>query len=194
MVSAAIKAAETATSGEIVCVLARASSDYAYVPLIWAALAALLVPWPLIAFTLWPVQWIYATQLAAFIALALLLSAPWLRMQLVPRRIRRLRAHRAAAEQFIIRGVSRTKARTGILIYVSLAERYARIIADDGIATKVAQSEWDSTLEALIGECRNHRVAAGFVAAVAACGRILATHFPAGAENLDELPDRLYLI
>ena len=193
-ISAAITAAEARTSGEIVCVLARASSDYAYVPLIWAALAALSVPWPLIAFTQWPVQWIYAAQLAAFAILAVLLSFPSLRMPLVPRGVRRLRAHRAASEQFMIRSISRTQARTGILIFVSLAERYARIIADTGIADKVPQAVWQDAVNRLIAECRRDRMAAGFADAVELCGEVLAQHFPPGADNANELPDRLYVI
>ncbi len=193
-IGAAIRAAEARTSGEIVCVLARSASDYSYVPLIWAALAALCVPWPLIVFTQWPVQWIYATQLVAFIGLSLLLSLPDLRMLLVPRNVRRLRAHRAATEQFMIRGISRTRARTGILIFVSLAERYARIIADTGIAEKVPQAVWQNAVDLLVAECRRDAAAAGFVAAVALCGEVLAQNFPHGTENANELPDQLYLI
>src|ERR1700692_233016 len=49
-VSAAIRAAEQNTSGQIVCVLARSSSAYAHIPILWASALALIVPWPLIDF------------------------------------------------------------------------------------------------------------------------------------------------
>jgi hypothetical protein len=52
-VSAAIQAAEKRTNGQIVCVLAHASSDYAYIPILWASALALVTPWPLINFTPW---------------------------------------------------------------------------------------------------------------------------------------------
>ena len=193
-ISAAIKAAEANTSGEIVCVLAQAASDYSYVPLIWAALAALIVPWPLVVFTLWPVQWIYTAQLAAFLLLAILLSSPALRLALVPRRIKRLRAHRAALEQFMLRGVSRTHGRSGILIFVALGERFARIVADTGVADKTAQATWQAAIDALIADCRRGAIADGFVSAIGACGAVLTEHFPRGADHVDELPDRLYVI
>lgn len=193
-ISAAIKLAESRTRGEIVCVLARSSSEYGYIPLLWAAVAALMLPWPLIVFTDLAVQIIYAAQLAIFIALAVLLSLPALRLWLVPRRVQRLRAHRAASEQFLIRGISQTSERCGILIFVSLAERYARIIGDSGIADKILQAEWQATVDALIAGCRSGEIAEGFVAAIGRSGDILAQHFPPTSVDKDELPDRLYMI
>ena len=193
-IGTAIHRAESNTSGQIVCVLARSASDYAYVPLSWAAIVALIAPWPLIMLTQWPVQWIYITQLAVFLALSLTLSIPKFRMLLVPRRIQRMRAHRAATEQFVIRSVSRTKERTGILIFVSLAERYARIIADQAIAEKVPQADWQSAIDELVDECRNHRIADGFIVSISRCGEVLARHFPPAPMPANELPDRLYLI
>ena len=83
----AIRAAEASTSGEIVCVLARAASDYAALPVIWAALIALTIPWPLIAFTQWPVQWIFAAQILAFAFAYVLPSIGDIRVALAPRSI-----------------------------------------------------------------------------------------------------------
>lgn len=192
-VSAAIRAAEQRTSGQIVCVLAHVSSDYAYVPVLWASALALLAPWPLISFTPWSVQRIYLIQLAVFIVVGLIFSLTPLRLALVPRAIRRARAHRAALEQFVVRRVAHTKNRTGVLIFVSLAERYARIIADDAIAQKVPNSEWQAAIDALTGHMRDGRIAQGFIAAIERCGAVLAAHAPPdGAPN--ELPDRLYVM
>ena len=95
-----------------------------------------LVPWPLIYFTQWSVQRIFLLQLVVFIVAGLVFSWRPLRLALVPRAVRRARAHRAAIEQFFVRRVGHTANRTGVLIFVSLAEHYARIIADDGIAAK----------------------------------------------------------
>jgi putative membrane protein len=192
-VAAAIRAAEERTSGQIVCVLARASSAYAHVPILWASALALLTPWPLIEFTPWSVQHIFLVQLAVFIVFALAFSWMPLRVLLVPRAVRRARAHRAALDQFVIRRVAHTKNRSGVLIFVSLAERYARIIADDGIAAKVQGSEWQKAIDELVPHMRDGRIAQGLVAAVRRCGTVLAAHVPPdGSPN--ELPDRLYVM
>ncbi len=152
-----------------------------------------ITPWPLIDFTPWSVQRIFLIQIAVFIVAALVFSWMPLRLLLVPRAVRRARAHRAALEQFVVRRVAHTKQRTGVLIFVSLAERYARIIADDGIAEKVQGAEWQAAIDALIGHMREGRIAQGFVAAIERCGAVLAAHAPPdGSPN--QLPDRLYVM
>lgn len=192
-ISAAIHAAESRTNGQIVCVLAHASSDYAHVPVLWASVLALLSPWPLIYFTPWSVQRIFLIQLAIFVVASFVLSLMPLRFALVPPAVRRARAHHAALEQFVIRRVAHTKNRTGVLIFVSLAERYARIIADEGIAQKVQGSEWQAAIDALVSHMRDGRIAQGFASAIERCGAVLAAHAPPdGSPN--ELPDRLYVV
>ena len=193
-ISAAIHNAELRTSGEIVCVLARVSSDYSHVPLVWAAFAALAAPWPLIVLTQLSAERIFLIQLAVFIVATVLLSAGRIRLWLVPRSVRRARAYKAAVEQFHIRGLARTQDRTGLLIFVSLAERYARVVVDDGIAAKVPQREWQSAVNLLIEHMRDGRVADGFVGAIDYCAPLLAKHFPPRVSDSNELPDRLWLI
>jgi putative membrane protein len=192
-ISAAIRAAEARTSGEIVCVLARASSEYAAAPLLWASLTALLAPWPLML-TQWPVRSLFAAQIVIYIAALLLFSSPRLRLMLTPRLARRACAHRAASEQFLARRISHTSERTGVLIFVSLAEHYARIIADEGIAAKVNPDEWRGAIAALTARMGEGEVAEGFLAAIAACADVLARHAPPGERPREELPDRLYLM
>jgi putative membrane protein len=192
-IAAAIRSAEARTSGQVVCVLMRASSEYFYVPVLWASLLALVSPWPLIMLTQWSVQRIFLIQIIVFALAVLALSWPPLRMALVPRAVRRARAHRAAVEQFFARGLTLTKDRTGVLIFVSLAERYARIIADEGIAAKVSNREWQAAVDELTAHMRDGRIAQGFLAAVERCGAVLAAHAPpTGAER--ELPARIYVM
>lgn len=192
-VAAAIREAERKTCGQIVCVLARSSADYAHVPILWASALALLAPWPLIEFTEWSVQRIFLVQIVVFIAAALAFSWTPLRLALVPRAVKRARAHHAALEQFVVRRIAHTRNRTGVLIFVSLAERYARIIADEGIAQKVSGAEWQAAIDALTSHMRAGRIAAGFTAAVERCGAVLATHAPPDG-SANELPDRLYVM
>lgn len=193
-ISSAVRAAEGRTSGEIVCVLARSSATAAALPVTIAAAVALILPWLLVAFTAMPVYRILALQLIAFVAVLLFVGIPSVQLSLLPRRTQRQMAYRAAMEQFIIRGIAGKKDRCGILIFVSLAERYARIIADDGVAAKVPQSAWQAAVDALILHAKEDRIADGFVAAIDLCGIELAKHFPRISSKGEELPDRLYTI
>lgn len=193
-ISAAIHSAEARTSGEIVCVLAEASTGSTALPLLIAAVLALVLPWLLVAATALAVQRILELQVVAFLLLAIVLSLPRVRSGLLPRSVRRAAAHRVAMEQFHRRGIARKKDRTGILIFVSHAERYARIVADEGIAARVPQAHWQEAVDALVAHMRDDRIADGFIAAIEACGKVLAAHFPATGADKDELPDRIYLV
>ena len=192
-VADAIRAAERRTCGQIVCVLARSSSDYTHVPILWASALALITPWPLILFTPWSAQRIFLVQLAVFIVAGLIFSLTPLRLVLVPRALQRAQAHRTALEQFFIRRVSNTRNRAGVLIYVSLAEHYARIIPDQGIAEKVPKAEWQAAIDAMIAHMRTGDIAVGFIAAIERCGDVLAVHAPPDG-SANELPDRLYVM
>jgi len=116
-----------------------------------------------------------------------------LRLALVPRAVRRMQAHRAALEQFVVRRVAHTRQRTGVLIFVSLAEHYAHIIADDGIAEKVHSSEWQAAIDALTAHMSAGRIVEGFTAAIGRCGAVLAAHAPPDG-TANDLPDRLYVM
>jgi putative membrane protein len=188
----AIRAAEQNTSGEIVCVLARSSSEYYSVPALAGAVLALIVPWAFVFLTPWSVERILLAQLFLFVLATAICALTPLGMALVPRRIKRVRAHRAAMEQFHARGLGRLESRAGVLIYVSLAERYARIVVDDHLAAKIPASEWRTAVDALIAHIKDGRIADGFVAAIARCGSVLAEHVP-GAHT-GKLPDRIYVM
>jgi putative membrane protein len=187
----AIRAAEAKTSGEIYCVIARACGAHHLVPIAWAALLALAVPWPLIHFTKWPVGSIYLLQLAAFIVAAIVLSLPMIRFHIVPKRKLHGRAHIVAMQQFLTQGIHLTENRTGVLIFASAAERYAEIVADSGINAKVTPDAWASAVAAMVAAIKAGRPGDGFVAAIELCGAELARNFPPGALNPDELPDRV---
>jgi putative membrane protein len=193
-ISAAIRRAEAETSGEIVCVLTRNSSDLRGLPVLAAALIALALPWGLVVFTAMPVMRILLLQVAVFLAVLLASCALHKRAGALPLRLRRAMARRVAFEQFAARGIAHTKERTGILIFVSLAERYAHIVADEGIAARVPQARWQGAVDALVAHMREGRIADGFVVAIEACGAVLAENFPRNHADIDELPDRLYVI
>jgi putative membrane protein len=186
-----IRAAEMRTSGEIYCVVTRACSGYRVFPLAYAASIALLVPLPLLHFTAWPAMTIYLLQLLAFLAVLYVATRDSIRYRLVPRSTRRERAHQEALRQFGAHGLQHTELRTGVLIFVSLAERYAEVIADAGIDSKVPTEVWQDCVKSLIKDAAAGRIADGFVAAIEKCADVLATHFPPGRVNRDELPNAI---
>lgn len=194
LVTDAIEQAEKRTSGEIVVVVARASDEYTFIPLLWASMAALALPFPLIFLTSLIAIDIYTAQLAVFLVLALAMSFTSLRYRVVPLRLKNLRVERKAAEQFLARNLHTTRHRTGVLLFVSLAEHRAVVLADDGIASKVSADTWQAIIDRLTAEIGAGRLAAGLANAVKECGDLLAESFPPRPDDTDELPNHLIVL
>jgi putative membrane protein len=193
-VAAAIRSTERDTSAEIVCILAASSSHLTALPVLLAAIAALATPWLLMLLTNLPVQRLLSIQIIVFCVLVGVFGWPAVRTRLLPRKARRSIAHQAAMNQFIKRGLAEPKCGPAILIFVSLAERYARIIANEQVASRVPDKEWRRALDELIGHVRSGRIADGFIAAIGTSGAVLKEHFPAAAGGPERFPDRLHLV
>ena len=95
-----------------------------------------------------------------------------------------------AVELFSTLRVWDTEENSGILIYLQLVDRKVEILADRGIAARVPQTEWDAVCRAMEASFRRGEWRGGALQAVARAGELLASHFPAGANNLNELPDQ----
>ncbi|MGH8283347.1 MAG: TPM domain-containing protein [Gammaproteobacteria bacterium] len=192
-ITAAIHAAEKNTSGEFVAVMARISDHYIFLPLMWAAIVALLLPGVFLLFSI-PLAWVhvYQIQLLLFIVLALLfLFVPELHLRLVPRYVKHSRASRLAKAEFYLQGVHMTREHSGVLIFVSLAEHYVEIVADKGIHEKLGEAHWRGIITNFVGQVRKGQVVDGFVMAISACGAAMAEHYPPDPNDVNELSDGL---
>jgi putative membrane protein len=193
-VSDAIGRAESETSGEIVVVVAARSDSYLYVPPLVAALVSLAVPWILIYFTGYDLVSIYLAQLSVFLVLTALLMPLPIRVALVPSGIKQMHAHQRAVEQFLAQNMHTTADRTGVMLFVSVAEHYVEVIADTGIDACVPAGTWKSIVSALTTAIGKGKAVDGLVAAVTAIGAHLKSHFPPGKPTTNELPDHLILL
>jgi len=99
-------------------------------------------------------------------------------------------ARQRAADLFGQLGVWDTAENSGLLIYVQLVDRQVEILADRGIAAKVAQAEWDAICHDMEAAFKAGDYRTGALAAIRRAGELLTVHFPAGEDNPNELPDR----
>jgi putative membrane protein len=210
-VGAAVSAAESRSAGEIVTILAARSDDYADVALVWSAaagFAALLALFLAPDFYLgiyerlsggWVHEWTpRAVFAAAAVVLALKFGGTWLillwrplRLFLTPSSIRDERVRARAITCFKVGAERRTQGRTAILIYLSMDEHRAEIVADKAIAAKVPAEVWGDVMAEMLAELKEDHLADGLIAAIARVGALLAEHFPCTASDNNELPDRL---
>jgi len=210
-VSAAIAAAEASSNGEIVAVATPLSDSYHDVALHWA-----LVPlFAVLAWAAWrptALQWWYdrllgswgveptlsqlLTLLMVFAALKFtvaLLILKWmpLRLALTPAATKHRRVRRRAVTVFRAAAEKRTAGRTGILIYLSIGERRAEIVADEAILKVTDDHTWGEAMAALLEQVRAGRPGEGICAAIERVGAVLAEHFPRSADDSNEIPDKL---
>ncbi|WP_338240761.1 TPM domain-containing protein [Aurantiacibacter hainanensis] len=211
IVSDAVAEAEANTSGEIVPVLAERSDDYSDIALTWAAAVAFtamsafaFVPRPFLDLWDrlaggWEHEWTtgetatmtIALGLIAFIAMWLVQLAPAIRFALVPRPVKQQRVRQRAIRHFKVGADGRTHGRTGVLLYLSMREHRAEIVADEPIHEKVEAEVWGEAMADMLDEIRKGCIAEGIAAGVRDVGQVLAPHFPRRDDDTNELPDRL---
>ena len=210
-VSAAIAAAEAASNAEIVAVATPLSDSYHDAALHWAVLVlvgtiATFAAWPPLLtfwFDVFLGGWrpepslrelltlLLFLAVLKFTAVLLILRYMPLRLALTPAATKTRRVRRRAIAVFKAAAERRTEGRNGVLIYLSMGEHRAEIVADRAIVEVTEPEVWGEAMAALIEEVKAGRPGDGIVAAVQGVGEVCARHFPKSAENPNEIPDKL---
>jgi putative membrane protein len=215
-IEAAIAEAESKTSGEIFCVLARNVSRYREVPLLWAALAAFILPPILVLvglerlalasiFSSWTEDSARAMeglilrglttygllQLGVFLCVAIIVALPGVRRAMTPPALKRYRVRQAARRHFASAGARLSKDEPHILIFASFGDRKVELVAHANIHDIVGEGPWNGAIGAVADAMSAGRPADGFVKAIEICGAALAEHFPAVAAPKNRLPNTI---
>jgi len=182
---------EKSTSGEIVPMVVSRSHAYARAEALGAAPVGMLAAYAACLIlgatdmTAYAVAFV-ACYLAAFVILA---RFPALKRPFISRAEMDEEVREGALNAFHEHGLHRTRDATGILIYVSVFERRAWILADHGINAKVEQAEWSGIVDGLTAGIKAGRPADALCEAVRACGALVAERFPVRSDDVNELPD-----
>lgn len=197
-VSAAVEKAERGTSGEIVPMIVKRSSAIGHLPyyigfiLFSLALIALLEwnpPW----FRLWWGLPVVGVCLACFILGMLLARIESVQRWLIPVTDRDSQTWNRAHAEWAANHLKHTEQRTGILLFVSIMERKAIILADEGIAKHYPESTWQEVIDILSEHLHRKEWSKGFETAIIRCGEILRTYLPAQTVNTNEISDRIII-
>lgn len=181
-IDAAIAEVERSTAADLDLVVVRGSDRYAFYPVAWAAVAALVLT--TIAELLLPAMTARAAlawQFLILIILTLIFDFMPIRLKLVAERVKR-----AHARQFAHREFAAHHAREGggpprkrILLFVSLGEHYVEILADHETYAAADRDVWNKTVSDFVAAVQAGRLADGILAAIEGCGAVLRTHHPA---------------
>ncbi|WP_347356496.1 TPM domain-containing protein [Bdellovibrio sp.] len=195
-IEATISRVEESTSGEIVPVIVRRSSAVGHVPLTLTLLLTLLLVIVEFPFSDWlwvtPWVWLWPVLLVVIYGIShVLAKSKWIQKVFVPERDEVDSVHQRAHLEFYLNRIHRTELGTGVLIFVSVMEKKAVVLADEGISKKLPKEHWDEILAVLGKNLHDGKWAAGFVAAIEACGQDLQAHFPVTSGKANELKNHL---
>lgn len=194
-IAESVRQAESRTSSEIVVWVQRSCDDYPHAQWKAAALGAVLAVFGAIALRraldLWRVfefEWALAAGAGAALGFLVVGLSPALRRWFATPEVMAKRARAAAAEAFLELELWRTRERTGILLFLALAERQAVVLADSGIASRVPAGTWDDLIAELVRALHARESATPVCAAVRRCGELLEkAGFARRADDVNEI-------
>lgn len=193
-IAAAVRRAESTSTGQVVPVVVERSEPYEEArwigAIVGAALATLavelLVEDPTVAEVL-------LFQVLSGVVGWLVGRLPAVERLLAGRRHQEEAVRGRAEQAFFEHGLHQTRDGTGVLVFASLREHRAVIIGDRGIHARMGDGEWQRAVDALVAGMRGGTPGQGFEAAIDLVGARLAEHFPRrdGEPRENELPDGL---
>lgn len=197
--SEVVNRAEQRTSGEIVPVIVNRSTGVGHVSLmltLFASLTFFLLEVPIQTYFFSPL-WLSLSPLMVFvfwgISLVLAKRPFWQRILTHPREQAQQVWNRAELE-FSRNKIGRTSEGTGILIFVSVMERKAVILADEGISKHYPPDVWQALVKDLSESLKAGQWYQGFENAILGAGKILEEKLPAKEHDNNQLQNYLRII
>jgi putative membrane protein len=201
-IAKAVAEVERHTAGEIATVVAERSHDYAYFRALVTALSVVTLAtvlswiWPVLAGRFPALDlgadlagWLIPAQLLLAAPIWMLTGRPALLRRFVPAPIQGAAVDARAKAVFLDHGVTETRDRSGVLVFLSELEHRVVILADRGIHLRVGVEGWRHHVDDLVQAIRRGRAGDGIVACVEAVGRELREAFPPREDDENELSD-----
>lgn len=208
-INEAVAAAESKTAAEIVPVVVASSGRYDRpedMVGLWFAAGALALAWWLLPEHArsgdWGSMppWAYLLVLIASVVVGFVVGAAvgarvdGLRHLFTPAQQMRDEVLSRSRQVFFDSRVHHTVGRTGVLIYVSLFERMAAVLADDAVIEKLGQAALDELRDRLTASLGTQPLADALCGTLAIAGERLAAVLPRAAGDVNELPDALVVL
>lgn len=192
-ISAAIKAAEAETAGEIAVLVVDASDTYPEAIILGAVILGGLAALALTDLFLNDSLWLFIPCLVvcALLAVLVLKRVPVLHRLFVSPRLLNRRVAARAEQAFYGKGLHLTRDRSGVLFFLSLFERKVWVLADQGIYRKIDQEELQTYARAVVLGMKSGGKTEALCAEIARFGKLLARHFPIRPDDTNELSNEV---
>jgi putative membrane protein len=209
-ISSAVKKAEANTSGEIATAFIKESYDYAIYELLFAVIIGFIYFTVMMFFsgyidtTLQNMFWDYNINyllifygFSTFLVIALayfIANISLIDRLIVPAKIKQQKVEERAMQHFMQSGVSYTRDRTGILIFISYLEKRVILLADSAINEKIEQHEWQKIVDHIVAGIKEDKLTQNLVDAINDCGNLLQKYFPIKQDDTNELDNNIEIL
>jgi putative membrane protein len=175
----AIAAIAERTGAHLSLVITRVSDRYSLYPLVWAGGGAILLAVGVaLGFPDLDDRTTVFIELALLLALVLLFDWMPIRLAIVSSRVKQAHARQLAHREFAVHCAAGGSAQPHVLIFISLAEHYAEVIADHATHARAPGSVWHKIVDDLLAALKAGQLTDGALAAIEACGRLLESQGP----------------
>ena len=210
-IKAAVKEVEKQTESEIAVVITPESAHYSFWELLASNILAALVLFVMLPFSekirevysllywhnapSWIVPACFIISCFASVAIGFYLTnIPAIDRLIIPRHVKKTCVTNFSFRYFLKSGIYKTKNHSGILIFISYLEHQVRIVADEGIASKISQDLWNLIADELAEEIKKGNTTTAITNAVGKCGELLKEHYPRVTEKINEIDDSLVIL
>jgi len=195
-----VKKSEKEISGEIVPVFVESCSFYEIAYYRAALLAAFFAFSMLVIFdryvpslAIYDPLWYFVTVLlTSLLAVVAVWWIPAFKRMMIGKQLLLRTATDRAKHFFIREEVFNSKARTGIMIFVSFFEHRVIVLADEGINREVDKGTWEGVVQIIVGAIKKEETTYGIIKGILKCAEILKfNEFLVCPDDTNELSDRL---
>ncbi len=194
----AVTLAEKSTAGEIVPMIVRGSSPLGHLNVLLFFILSACFEFCYFAIAK-KIGFEFSIETQATLVVGALVGAYLLaKLEVVQRNLtpKSDRVHNSlvrAELEFHRSKIRSTSAHTGVLLFVSMMERYAVVLADEKVAEKLDPAIWNEVLQTLLNGLKAKDFAIGFAKAIDQTGQIMGKHFPASEHLQNDLPNDLQI-
>lgn len=207
LIAQTVAKAEKNTSGEIAVVVAKQSCDYAVYELTFAVIMGLIFMISSLLFyskidnfimnRFWSESELITTSvigLGSFVVIIIfyfLANLPFIDRLIIPKSVKNTKAQEKAQLSFLEYGVSKTRDRTGVLIFITNLEKKVLILADTGIAEVYPNESWQKQVDRIVNGIKGNNFGAELVKVILEIGNVLTNNFPIKEDDTNELSDHV---
>lgn len=183
---------EKKTSGEIVIAISLQSGEYRDVNYLTGIILA-LVSLVFILFSPFHIHTYFVLPDIMFFFIAgyfIPRFIPGIKRPLTSEKRRVTQSVSGARLAFFEEGVFATRERTGVLIYISLFERYIEIIPDLGVDGRIPRGRWNELRYSVNNTLKSNPCTDEIISFICKCGKLMEEMMPAKPDKADEIPNR----